>query len=58
MALRLYDTMTREVRDVFAMDDKSVRFLLWTYCIRSSYVGNFRTLFYRMFFAVPLRQVE
>ena len=44
MALRLYDTMTRDVRDVFAMDDKSVRF----YCCGPTvygpaHVGNFRT---------------
>ena len=44
MALRLYDTMSREVRDVFAMDGKSVRF----YCCGPTvygpaHVGNFRT---------------
>lgn len=44
MALRLYDTLTREVREVFAMDGKSVRF----YCCGPTvygpaHVGNFRT---------------
>ena len=44
MALRLYDTMSREVRDVFAMDGESVRF----YCCGPTvygpaHVGNFRT---------------
>ncbi len=44
MPLRLYDTMTREVRDVFAMDGQSVRF----YCCGPTvygpaHVGNFRT---------------
>ena len=44
MALRLYDTMSREVREVFAMDGESVRF----YCCGPTvygpaHVGNFRT---------------
>ncbi len=44
MPLRLYDTLTREVREVFAMDGKSVRF----YCCGPTvygpaHVGNFRT---------------
>ena len=44
MALRLYDTMSREVREVFAMDGDSVRF----YCCGPTvygpaHVGNFRT---------------
>ena len=58
MALRLYDTMSREVREVFAMDGESVRF----YCCGPTvygpaHVGNFRPLYYRISFAEPLRQV-
>ena len=44
MALRLYDTMSREVREVYAMDGESVRF----YCCGPTvygpaHIGNFRT---------------
>ena len=44
MPFQLYDTLTREVRDVFAMDGNTVRF----YCCGPTvygpaHVGNFRT---------------
>ena len=44
MPLQLYDTLTREMREVFAMDGESVRF----YCCGPTvygpaHVGNFRT---------------
>ena len=58
MALRLYDTMSREVREVFAMDGESVRF----YCCGPTvygpaHVAILEPLYYRMSFAEPLRQV-
>ena len=44
MPLKLYDTMSRDVRDVFAMDENSVRFYACGPTVYGpAHVGNFRT---------------
>ena len=44
MALQLYDTLTREVREVFPMDEKSVRFYGCGPTVYGpAHIGNFRT---------------
>ena len=44
MALQLFDTMSREVREVFSMDEKSVRFYSCGPTVYGpAHVGNFRT---------------
>ena len=44
MGLKLYDTMSREVRDVFAMDENSVRFYACGPTVYGpAHIGNFRT---------------
>ena len=44
MALNLYDTMTREVREVFSMDGSSVRFYACGPTVYGpAHIGNFRT---------------
>ena len=44
MVLKLYDTLTREVRDVFPMDEKSVRFYGCGPTVYGpAHIGNFRT---------------
>ena len=44
MALQLFDTMSREVREVFPMDEKSVRFYSCGPTVYGpAHVGNFRT---------------
>ena len=44
MPLQLYDTMTREVREVFPMDENSVRFYACGPTVYGpAHIGNFRT---------------
>ena len=44
MALQLFDTMSREVREVFPMDEKSVRFYSCGPTVYGpAHIGNFRT---------------
>jgi cysteinyl-tRNA synthetase len=44
MVLNLYDTMTREVREVFPMDENSVRFYACGPTVYGpAHIGNFRT---------------
>ena len=44
MVLKLYDTLTREVREVFPMDEKSVRFYGCGPTVYGpAHIGNFRT---------------
>ena len=44
MALQLFDTMSREVREVFSMDEKSVRFYGCGPTVYGpAHIGNFRT---------------
>ena len=44
MGLKLYDTLTREVRDIFPMDKSSVRFYACGPTVYGpAHVGNFRT---------------
>lgn len=44
MGLKLYDTLTREVRDIFPMDESSVRFYACGPTVYGpAHVGNFRT---------------
>lgn len=44
MVLKLYDTLTREVRDIFPMDESSVRFYACGPTVYGpAHVGNFRT---------------
>ena len=44
MPLSLYDTMTRDVREVFPMDENSVRFYACGPTVYGPHIGNFRTL--------------
>jgi cysteinyl-tRNA synthetase len=44
MVLKLYDTLTREVREVFPMDGQSVRFYGCGPTVYGpAHIGNFRT---------------
>ena len=44
MVLNLYDTMTRDVREVFPMDENSVRFYACGPTVYGpAHIGNFRT---------------
>ena len=44
MSLKLYDTLSREIREVFAMDGKAVRFYGCGPTVYGpAHIGNFRT---------------
>ena len=55
MGLKLYDTLSREVRDVFAMDENSFVFTLADLPFMDHSLETFELLSYRMFFGEFLR---